>query len=58
VEGSCEQGNELLGSINVGKFLSSRATGSISGRAHLHGDSSNTLFGKGSNKSKLYSLRK
>jgi hypothetical protein len=31
VQGSCEDSNEPLGSINVGKFLSSRTTGGFSG---------------------------
>jgi hypothetical protein len=29
VEGSCEHGNELSGSINVGKFLSSCTNGGL-----------------------------
>jgi hypothetical protein len=37
VAGSCEYGDEPLGSINVGKFLSSCATPSFSRRAQLHG---------------------
>jgi hypothetical protein len=36
VDGSCEYGNEHLGSINVGKFLSSCITGGFSRRAQLH----------------------
>jgi hypothetical protein len=37
VEDSCEHGNEALGSINVGKFLSSCTAGSFSRRTQLHG---------------------
>jgi hypothetical protein len=37
VEGFCEHGNEPLGSVKVGEFLSSSATGSFSRRAQLHG---------------------
>jgi hypothetical protein len=37
VEGSCENGNEPSGSIKVGKFLSSCATGGLLRRAHFHG---------------------
>jgi hypothetical protein len=36
-EASCEHGNEPSGSINVGKFLSSCATGGFSRRTQLHG---------------------
>jgi hypothetical protein len=36
VEGSCEDGNELSGLINVGEFLSSCTTGAFS-RSQLHG---------------------
>jgi hypothetical protein len=37
VEGSCEHGNELSGSIKCWKFLSSCTTGSFSRRVQLHG---------------------
>jgi hypothetical protein len=36
VEGSCENGNDPSGSINVGKFLSGCTTGGFSKRAQLH----------------------
>jgi hypothetical protein len=36
VEGSCEQGNELAGTVNIGYFLSSCVTGAFSRRAQLH----------------------
>jgi hypothetical protein len=36
VEGSCEHGNEPVGSIRFGKFLSSCTTGGFSRRAQLH----------------------
>jgi hypothetical protein len=34
VEGSCEHGNEISGSINVGKLLSSCTTGGFPRRTH------------------------
>jgi hypothetical protein len=37
VEGSCEHGNELSGSINAGSFLSSCTTGGLSRRAQFPG---------------------
>jgi hypothetical protein len=36
MQGSCEYSNEHLGSINVGKFLSSCTTGGFSNGAQLH----------------------
>jgi hypothetical protein len=36
VEGSCEQGDELSGSIKCWEFLSSCKIGSFSRRAHVH----------------------
>jgi hypothetical protein len=36
VEGSCEHGNELSGSIKDGIFFSVWATGGFSRRAQLH----------------------
>jgi hypothetical protein len=37
VEGSCEYGNELLGSIKCGKLLSSCTNGDLLRRAEIHG---------------------
>jgi hypothetical protein len=36
VESCCECGNELSGSINVGKLSSGYTTGGLSGSAQLH----------------------